>query len=75
MIPNPGEIWIHYKTRGEYKIVGLGKFQVKSPDLDMKECVMYKALFDGHHWVRPLEDFIEELDYDGAKTSRFIKKS
>ena len=34
--PKTGEIWQHYKTKGEYEIVGIGQMQMKHEDLDMK---------------------------------------
>lgn len=48
--------------------------QVKTEALDMKECVMYKALNDGKLWCRPLEDFIEEIELkEGVKVPRFAR--
>jgi hypothetical protein len=72
--PQPGEIWQHYKTKGEYEILGLGRMQVKIESLDMKECVIYKALSDEKLWVRPLADFMEEIIIEsGEKVQRFHK--
>ena len=45
--PITGQIWKHYKTQGEYEIVGIGQMQVKLNMLDMKECVIYQGLSDG----------------------------
>lgn len=72
--PIEGQVWQHYKTKGEYTILGIGQLQVKSADLDMKDCVIYKSLSDGKVWVRPMEDFIEPIDTaEGDATQRFIK--
>lgn len=72
--PHVGEVWQHYKTKGEYEIVGLGQLQVKVETLDMKECVIYKALTDGKLWCRPLEDFIELVQMEeGESVPRFAK--
>lgn len=72
--PNSGDIWQHYKTKGEYEIIGIGQMQVKVESLDMKECVIYKARSDGKLWVRPLEDFVEEIVIDGGESvPRFQK--
>jgi hypothetical protein len=73
-MPSAGEIWQHYKTKGEYEIVGLGKLQVKVEDLDMKDCVIYKALPEGKIWCRPLEDFTEMIQGEGGESvPRFSK--
>lgn len=73
-IPTEGEVWQHYKTKGEYTILGIGQLQVKIADLDMKECVIYKSLSDGKVWVRPLTDFTEHVDTtESANTQRFTK--
>jgi hypothetical protein len=75
-IPQPGEVWQHSKTKGEYEIIGTARLQVKNEDLDMKECVIYKARTDEKVWVRPVEDFIEEVEIgEGIKASRFSKMS
>ena len=72
--PQEGEIWQHYKTKGEYTILGTGQMQVKVTDLDMKDCVIYKALSDKKLWVRPLVDFIEEVNNEeGNPVQRFIR--
>jgi hypothetical protein len=74
MHPYTGEVWQHYKTKGEYEILFIGKMQMKDPSLDMKECVVYKSLEDGGVWVRPLSDFIEEVITDGGeRVERFTK--
>ena len=73
-IPQVGEIWQHYKTKGEYGIIGIGQMQVKVEELDMKECIIYKALSDQKIWVRPFEDFIENISLEnGGEVSRFTK--
>lgn len=70
MKPQIGEIWMHYKTKGEYEIVGLGQLQVKIEELDMKECIIYKALSDKKVWIRPGDDFTEDM---GEGVRRFEK--
>jgi hypothetical protein len=72
--PQTGEIWQHYKTKGEYEIIGTGQMQVKIEELDMQECVIYKAFSDKKLWVRPLSDFVENVvTEDGEEIPRFIK--
>ncbi len=74
MTPHSGEFWQHYKTKGEYEIIDIGKLQVKVDSLDMEECVIYKALSDGKLWVRPLTDFVEILiNEEGEEVPRFHK--
>lgn len=70
--PQTGEIWQHYKTKGEYEIIDTGKLQTKQEDLDMKEAVVYRALQDKTVWVRPLEDFTETVRNEaGESVPRF----
>ncbi|MEN9551857.1 MAG: hypothetical protein RI935_234 [Candidatus Parcubacteria bacterium] len=72
--PNTGEIWQHYKTKGEYEIINTGRLQVKESTLDMAECVIYKALTDNTIWIRPIHDFMEEVTIEGGATCyRFTK--
>jgi len=71
MYPKPSQIWKHYKTQGEYEIIGIGQMQVKFDALDMKKCVIYKAVSDGTLWTRPLEDFIENVETLKGSVSRF----
>lgn len=74
MKPQKGEIWQHYKTKGEYEIIDIGKLQTKIDSLDMQECVIYKSCTDGNTWVRPVEDFIENITTEeGVTVSRFEK--
>ncbi len=71
--PQTGEIWQHYKTKGEYEIIGLGQLQTKVESLDMKECVIYKSPA-GTLWARPLADFVEDIkNEEGEMTPRFKK--
>ena len=74
MEPKAGQIWQHYKTKGEYEIISIGKLQVKVESLDMVDCVIYKAVSDGKVWVRPLADFVETvLNETGERVPRFHK--
>ena len=57
----------HYKG-GEYEVIGVAKHTETLEDL-----VVYRALYDeGQIWVRPLHMFLEEVDIDGKKVSRFV---
>jgi hypothetical protein len=74
MNPQVNEIWRHYKTKGDYLIINLATMQLKIEALDMKPCVIYKALNDEKIWVRPLVDFIEPVNGDdGVQVGRFSK--
>lgn len=74
MKPQVGEIWQHYKTKGEYEVIALGKLKTKDASLDMEDCVVYRVLLDGSVWVRPLTDFVEILTHkEGVNVFRFHK--
>jgi cyclomaltodextrinase / maltogenic alpha-amylase / neopullulanase len=58
----------HYKGK-EYEVVGIARHSET-----LEELVVYKALYqnDGENlWVRPLKMFIEEVEIEGKKMSRF----
>jgi hypothetical protein len=56
----------HYKG-GEYEVIGIAKHSETLEDL-----VVYKALYgEGELWVRPLINFIEEVDVNQKKIPRF----
>jgi len=57
----------HYKG-GLYEVLGTA---IQS-DAE-EEMVVYKALYgDSQLWVRPLSEFLEEVDIKGEKKPRFV---
>lgn len=63
----PG-IYKHYKG-GMYKVLGVAKSSE-----DYSDVVVYEALYDNPMsklWVRPLEDFLSEVEVEGKKVKRF----
>lgn len=61
-------IYKHYKG-GVYKVLGVAKSSEDYSDL-----VVYEALYDNSMsklWVRPLEDFLAEVEVEGKKVKRF----
>ncbi len=63
----------HYKG-GQYEVLGIGRIEAT-----LKECVIYKALYktedfpERSMWVRPLDEFVEEVEVDGETVSRFTR--
>lgn len=58
----------HYKG-GKYQVIGLAKHSETFEDL-----VVYEALYDNKLskiWVRPLNNFLEEVEVDGKMLKRF----
>lgn len=56
----------HYKGN-EYEVIGAAKSSET-----LEEMVVYRALYgDGELWVRPLKMFLEEVEVNGQKVSRF----
>lgn len=61
-----GEIYEHYKGL-RYKLMSVGRHSES-----LEEVVVYQALYgDRDIWVRPLEMFLEHIDLDGKRISRF----
>lgn len=53
------QIYRHFK--GDYYLVEDIGYDCETA----KECVIYRALYgDGKLWIRPLEDFLKEIDYE-----------
>ena len=77
--PQKGEIYTHWKDNTkEYKVFDVALSQMDSYDL--MPMVIYKHLYeigdvDTEYWVRPLEDFLGQVEYsDGTLGPRFVKK-
>lgn len=67
-----GQIYQHYKTRGEYEILYLATLQAREESgIDMASVVVYRALADGSIWVRPVDYFLETLSHEGQLVRRF----
>ncbi len=63
-------IYEHYK-KNRYQVLGV---VIHSETLE--EMVLYKALYgDGLTWVRPLEMFFENVEWEGKLQPRFSYKS
>lgn len=63
----PG-IYEHYKGK-KYRVLGVAKHSETLEDL-----VVYEALYDNKVsklWVRPLKMFLEKVEVNGQKMSRF----
>lgn len=66
-----GQKWQHYKG-GVYEIIGVG---IDSENLE--EMVIYKSLYSqekfpkGTIWVRLKKMWIEEIEWNGNKVTRF----
>ncbi len=59
----------HYKGK-EYDVIGVARHRET-----LEELVVYRALYGNHAlWVRPLKIFLEEVEVNGKKTPRFVKK-
>jgi hypothetical protein len=63
--PKNGAIYRHYKG-GEYEIVATGFFEeAETP------CVVYRSLEKDITWVRTAKNFLEEIEHNGVRCSRF----
>lgn len=56
----------HFKGN-EYEVVAVGKHSET-----LEDYVIYRALYgEGGYWVRPLSMFLEVIERDGKRLSRF----
>lgn len=65
----PGQIYLHSKSRNNYKIIALAKHSETLEDL-----VVYEALYDNPRskiWVRPLLMWNEIVEISGEQKPRF----
>lgn len=59
-------IYEHYKGK-QYEVVGVAKHRET-----LEELVVYRALYGEHDlWVRPLNMFLETVEFEGKKIPRF----
>jgi len=61
-------IYKHYKGK-EYEVMGIAKYESTLEDL-----VLYKPLYEQtfcDYWVRPISNFLEEVEWEGKKMPRF----
>lgn len=64
-----GQIYKHTKSTNLYKIIAIGKHSETLEDL-----VVYQALYDNKVskiWIRPVYMFLEMIELNGQKFSRF----
>jgi hypothetical protein len=63
-----GTRYMHYKQLS-YKVVALALREE-----DNEPCVIYQAEYgDKLTWIRPVANWVEELEVDGKQTKRFTK--
>jgi hypothetical protein len=66
--PQDGDIYKHYKG-GQYEIVATGFLEdTEAP------CVVYRSLEKNIVWVRTAKNFLETVEHNGVKQSRFKKE-
>lgn len=65
--PKDGDVYQHYKG-GRYEVVATGFLEdAETP------CVVYRSLEKHVVWVRTAKNFLENVEYNGKITPRFIK--
>ena len=68
-------VYQHSKTGNLYRVIGIAKHSET-----LEELVVYETLYknpESKLWIRPLKMFLEKVEINGKKTSRFkfIKSS
>jgi hypothetical protein len=61
-----GSKYKHFKGK-EYEVIGVAKHSETLEDF-----VVYKALYgENDIWIRPINMFLEEVEFNGQKVKRF----
>lgn len=66
----PGQIYRHYKSDHTYKIIKIGLHSET-----LQEMVVYEAIYEsnmGKIWIRPIEMWFEEMEWEGKNVPRFV---
>ncbi len=61
----PGQIWKHYKGN-DYKIIILGNHSETG-----EEMVVYEQLHSGKIYIRPMNLFFNQVEWEGKTVPRF----
>ncbi len=62
-----GSHWVHYKKPDDpYEIVAVGFLESTE-----EAAVVYRNLGSGLIWIRPLENFLSRVEYNGVSGARF----
>jgi len=70
-----GKTYVHYKNKNVYTIVAIGRLE-RNPD---EQYVVYRAGYvsddhgDNATWIRPVDEFEEEVTVDGETLPRFTR--
>lgn len=69
-------IYKHFKG-DEVEVVGTGLHSETQEEFVVYRHISGSRSSEGHYWVRPIKMFLEEVERDGKKISRFqlIKKN
>lgn len=70
MTIKPNDHFRHYKRGTEYRVLCLGTLEATETP-----CVVYQSLADEHIWIRPVANFIEEVELEGRLVPRFSRIS
>lgn len=69
MEPQIWQIYQHYKNKHHYKIIAIARHSETEEWM-----VVYEALYDNPHsqfYARPMELFVDEVEYEWNKMPRF----
>ena len=61
----PWQIWKHYKGN-DYKIIILGRHSETAEDM-----VVYEQMHSGKIYIRPMNLFFNDVEYEGETVPRF----
>ena len=66
MTVQPNQRYRHYKRGTEYRVLCIGTLEATEVP-----CVVYESLTDTLIWIRPVENFLEEVEFEGKMVPRF----
>ena len=72
--PELGELYSHYRTGNEYRVICIGRHSETGEQIVVYEALYADAEFPLRQvWCRPVEMFMGDVECEGKKVKRFSK--
>jgi hypothetical protein len=68
----PGQVYRHWKKQDRYEVLCIATHTEEEQRPEWKTLVVYRRLYDGTIWARPLSMFTGTVPKDGGSVPRFM---